>query len=149
MAAADDGEQHQQEFALLNQIGLAGLKDDLGDVEHRLVGGQIVNLPPQVQADAQRAGDHQRPVQQQVPAADFLAGDVEGAGVQVGNRQIGLARHRGGGSKQQQSKQTGNQLRAVHGFSVCVPRAEGRQIAARGLNQLLEANKLAKRPPGA
>ena len=65
-------EQHQQELALLDEIRLAGLEDDLGDVEHRLVGRQLLDLSTQVQADAQRAGDHERAVEQQIPGADLV-----------------------------------------------------------------------------
>ncbi len=38
-STGDDDEQHQQKFALLNEVRLAGLEDDLGDIEHRFVGG--------------------------------------------------------------------------------------------------------------
>jgi hypothetical protein len=56
----NDGEQHHQKLALLDQIGLAGLKDDFSDVEHRLMSGQAPDLAAQIQADAQRAHDHER-----------------------------------------------------------------------------------------
>ncbi len=87
----DQHEQHQQEFALLDEIGLAGLEDDLGDIEHRLVGRQLFDLVAQIQADAQRAADDQRPIEQQVPGRDLGPKDIERSGVQIGNRQIGLA----------------------------------------------------------
>ena len=70
MAHGDEDEQHQQELALLDEVGLAGLEDDLGDVEHRLVRRQLVDLVAQVEADAERAGDDEGAAKQQVPGAD-------------------------------------------------------------------------------
>ena len=75
--AADEDEQHHQELALLNQIRLARLKDDLGHVEHRLVGGQRLDLIPQIQANTERAGDDQGAVEQKVPGRDRLIEDSE------------------------------------------------------------------------
>ncbi len=95
----DDGKEHHQELALLDQVRLAGLEDDLGDIEHRLVGRQILDLPPQKQADAQRADDDERSVKQQVPGVDLGAGDREIAQAEIRNGQIGFARH--GGRAQQ------------------------------------------------
>ncbi len=73
----DQHKQHRQEFALLDQVRLAGLEDDLRDVEHRLMGRQGLDLSPQVQAEAQRADDHERTEEQQVPGVNGLAGDRE------------------------------------------------------------------------
>ena len=74
MAPLDQHEQHQQELALLDQIGLASLKDDFRDSERRAMGGQLVNLIPQIQANAQRAGGHNGAAKQQVPGNDGLPG---------------------------------------------------------------------------
>ncbi len=57
----DEAEEHEQEFALLNQVGFAGLENDLGNIEHRFVGRLLSNLVQLIEADAQRAGDDQRP----------------------------------------------------------------------------------------
>ncbi len=87
--AGDESKQHQQEFALLNQVRLARLEDDLGDVEHRLVGGQPVNLHPEIKADAQRAGDDERAKEKEFPRADLSPEELEAAVYpQIGDRQV-------------------------------------------------------------
>ena len=52
------------------------------------MGGQLVDLRQQVEADAERARDDAGAVKQQVPGRDRLTGDREGAFVQVGNGQV-------------------------------------------------------------
>ena len=58
-----DGDEHpeqDQEMALLGQVGLAGLPDQLGDVLHRLVGGQLADLEEDDEAEEQtQAADDQ------------------------------------------------------------------------------------------
>src|SRR2546421_413014 len=49
----DERKQHQQELALLDEVGLASLVDGLGNAEHRVVRRQLVNLRAQVKADAE------------------------------------------------------------------------------------------------
>ena len=44
--AGNQGEQHQQELALLDEVGLAGLEDDVSHVEHRIVGRVFCGSPP-------------------------------------------------------------------------------------------------------
>ena len=41
---ADEELEDQQELALLDQVGLARLVDELGDLEHRLVHRQVLEL---------------------------------------------------------------------------------------------------------
>ena len=50
---ADEKFQDQQEFALREQIGLAGFVDQLGDFEHRLVHRQIAQVRVHRQAEDQ------------------------------------------------------------------------------------------------
>ena len=63
---ADEQPEHQEELALLQQVGLAGLVNQLGDLEHRAVDGQALELPVDQQAEQQAerrdqdAGEEQR-----------------------------------------------------------------------------------------
>jgi hypothetical protein len=101
----DQHEQHQQEFALLDEIRLAGLEDDLGDVEHRLVRRLLVDLVELIEADAERPRDHQSTDCQEVPGADAAqAGEM--TLVQVGDGQVGFA---GGCNRLQDQGQEGPQ----------------------------------------
>ncbi len=88
--AGDQHPQHQQELALLNQVGFARLVDNLGDIQHRLVGGQPVDLRAQIQTHAEGADDDPGTDEQEVPGADAAeAGEM--AVVQVGDGQVGFA----------------------------------------------------------
>ena len=55
----DEGPQEQDELALRDQIGLAGLVNQLGDLEHRCVDGQVLELCERHEAEqqAERADD--------------------------------------------------------------------------------------------
>ena len=56
----NEHKQHQQELALLNQVSLAGLKNDLGHGKLRFVGRQLVDLHTKVETDSKRAANDQR-----------------------------------------------------------------------------------------
>ena len=43
-ADGDENPQDNKELALLGEIGFAGLPDDVGHIEHRAVGGQVLRL---------------------------------------------------------------------------------------------------------
>ena len=109
----DDDEQAQQEYALLDEVGLAGLKDDVGDVEHRLVGGVFADLVEQIEADAQGAGDDAGAVEQDLPGAG-AAELVVGAVAQVRNGQVRFAGADERRGQQQQDRGTENQFQGLH-----------------------------------
>ena len=88
----DDGPDEQledhQELALLDQVGLAGLVDQLRDLPHRLVDGHVLQLrvDHQPEAKAQR-GDHEADHEQRAPVGAF----EEGHGAEIGQLKVGLA----------------------------------------------------------
>ena len=88
----NEQEQHDKEFALLNQISPAGLKDDLRHLEHRLMGSQLLDLVAQKQADTQRTSDDARAIEQKIPWSDTPQQGIWSALMQVGYREICLAR---------------------------------------------------------
>ena len=53
MIAPMKSSRTQDELALRDQVRLAGLVDQLGDLEHRLVHGQVLQLPVDHQAEEQ------------------------------------------------------------------------------------------------
>ena len=67
---ADENEQHEQELALLNQVGLARLEDGVGDAEHGPMCGLLFDLDELVQADRQGPDDDPGTVEEQVPRGD-------------------------------------------------------------------------------
>ena len=109
----DDAEQHQQELPLLNQVGFAGLEDDLGDGEHRLMGRLPMDLKKLPKADAERAGDDQGAVKEEVEGAD-AAEAVEFSLVQIRDLQIRFAGERCGPGKQQDRERPCELLEKIH-----------------------------------
>ena len=87
--ADDDGDEdpeQDQELALLQQVGLAGLPDELGDLPHRAVDRQIAQSEEddETEDQAERADDES--VGKQVAAGDAVELDR----VQVGQDEAGL-----------------------------------------------------------
>ena len=84
---ADEDLENQQELALLHQIGLAGLVDQLGDLGHRAVHRQALDagIRPGAEEQAQHADD--QPRQQ-----DLMAGHAEEiALIEIGQVDVHLA----------------------------------------------------------
>ncbi len=84
----DERPQDHQEAALLLEVGLAGLVDELGDLAHGLVHRQALELDVAGQAEREAAeADHEADEQQ--PAAVDHAADERG-GAQVGQVDVRL-----------------------------------------------------------
>ena len=95
---ADDGRdeqpEHREEFALRNQVRLAGFVNEFGDFQHRLVNGQIFELSVHDEAEHQACDRHGETDVEQVLAADAPAShDVieKCRRVEVGQFQVGFA----------------------------------------------------------
>ena len=84
---ADEQLEDQQELALLHEVGLAGLVDQLRDLPHRLVHHHVLELRVDHQAEGEpERADHQAGEQQRVTV------DAEEAhGAQVGQHQVRFA----------------------------------------------------------
>ena len=63
---ADEDFQNQQEFALREEVGLAGFPDQLGDFAHRFVDGQIAQLLVSQQTEQQAERADTRPAMSSV-----------------------------------------------------------------------------------
>ena len=84
---ADEQLEDQQELALLDQVGLAGLVDDRRDVGHRLVDRQVLHrrVGPEAEQQPQHADDQAR-------EQDLVAGHAqEVALVEIGQLDVDLA----------------------------------------------------------
>ena len=84
---ADEQLEDQQELALLNQVGLAGLVDDRRDVGHRLVDRQVLHrrVGPEAEQQPQHADDQAR-------EQDLVAGHAEEVAlVEIGQLDVDLA----------------------------------------------------------
>src|SRR5262249_10658787 len=57
----DEGPEDHQELALLDHVGLAGGVDELGDVEHALVNGEVLELPVDHETEAEAEGADDQP----------------------------------------------------------------------------------------
>ena len=89
----DEGLEDQDELALGDEIGLARLVDELGDLAHRLVHGQGLELPVDDEAEGQaEEADHQAPREEQPSAHAAEAGRAE-----IGNLEGRLTATRVGG----------------------------------------------------
>ena len=69
---ADEDLEDQQELALLDEVGLAGLVDELGDLEHRLMDRQVLELRADHEAEQEAQGADDQAAQQQRVAVDPL-----------------------------------------------------------------------------
>ncbi len=84
---ADEDLEDEQELALLDQVGLARLVDEVGDVGHRLVNRQVLDgvVGPGAEQQPEDADD-------QAGEQDLVAGHAEEVtGVQVGQLDVDLA----------------------------------------------------------
>ena len=59
---ADEGFENQEKLALRDQVGLAGLVDQLGDFEHGAVDRHVLELPVHDQSEEQTERDHKETV---------------------------------------------------------------------------------------
>src|SRR5206468_1618389 len=84
---ADEDLEEQDELALGDQVRLAGLVDELGDLSHRLVHGKVLELAEDHQPEDEAEHADAEPEREQRAAAD--AADVHLA--EVGNLETGLA----------------------------------------------------------
>ena len=90
----DEGPEERDELDLGDQVGLAGLIDQLGDLEHGLVHREVPDLGVlhEAEADAEQADD--QPDQQQVVARHAQEAALQGRDLQVGLTGKSRARHR-------------------------------------------------------
>jgi hypothetical protein len=72
---ADEDLEEQDELALRNQVGLAGLVDQLRDVEHRLVDGQVLQLREDRHAERESQDTHDQAGHQERAAVDAMEVD--------------------------------------------------------------------------
>src|SRR5439155_26610717 len=85
--ALDEDPENQQELALLHEVGLAGIVDQLGDLEHGLVHGQDLELPEDHHPERETEDAHEQPPLEQraaVRAAEAYLGEIR-------DLEIGLA----------------------------------------------------------
>jgi hypothetical protein len=84
---SDEEPENHQELALLNQVRLAGLVDQFGDLEHRPVDRHVLQLPVDQQAEQHAERRDQDADKQQRVAVDAHEADLR----QVRQNQIRLA----------------------------------------------------------
>lgn len=84
----DKCEQHEEKLALLQQIGPAGLVNDLCDFEHGHVGFFLFNHEELEQADAQGTAYNERTIEKKLPCGYGYAEQCIAAGMQIRNRKI-------------------------------------------------------------
>jgi hypothetical protein len=73
--SSDEEPENHQELALLQEIGLAGLVDELGDLEHRPVNGHVLELAIDEQPEQHAEGADEDADHQQLIARDALERD--------------------------------------------------------------------------
>ena len=83
----DEDPQDQQELALGDQVGLAGLVDQLGDLEHRLVDRHVLELHVNRQAEQQAEDAEEQADREQLVAVHAEKADRR----QIGQLQAGFA----------------------------------------------------------
>ena len=84
---ADEDPENQYELALRDQVGLAGLVNELGDFEHGPVNREVFQLRVDDQAEHQAEQRDGQPSHQQRPAVD----PVEGDRAEIREHQVRLA----------------------------------------------------------
>ena len=84
---ADEHLEDQDELALRDQVGLARLVDQLGDLAHRRVHRQVLQLNEDHQAEREAEHADDEAAQQQRAAVDALELD----GAEIGQHQVGFA----------------------------------------------------------
>src|SRR6202035_4968526 len=93
---ADEGLQDEDELALRHEIGLAGLEDELRDLPHRAVDGQVLQLHVGRQAE-----EHLQQADEEAAHQELAAGQTqEGDGAQVGQDELRLAGRGGRGGEE-------------------------------------------------
>ena len=88
MTTAMKTQQQHQKFALRDEIRLAGLVDQLGDIAHRLVHGQILESRVDRQAEEQTEDANENAPEEKLVAVD-AAGELNGG--KIGKLEAGLA----------------------------------------------------------
>ncbi len=89
-----DGDQHpedDEELALLGQVGLAGLPDDVGHVEHRLVGRQVLRLVRLDESEDESEDADEQAEIHDVNAVQHAAEHVEIHVAQIGQHDVRFA----------------------------------------------------------
>ena len=107
----DENPQQQQELALREEVGLAGLVDQLGNLPHRAVHRQILQPAIDRQAEEQAENAEQNAEEQQLVAVDAEKRDLR----KIRQLQIGFATRRflrglcqqSAGAEQQPSRRRG------------------------------------------
>ncbi len=137
----DEDPQDQQKLALGDQVGLARLIDQLGDLEHRLVHRQPFELAVRREAEGQAEGADQQAHEQQRAARNPAQ---ERRQAQIGQPQrrlaaLGMLGQEGGGQQGHggERREDGRQFRRLHqvGSPVCGRAVSGprtRSIPRRG-----------------
>ncbi len=111
--AADEQPEERQELGLLEQVGLAGLVDELGDLEHGLVDRKVPDRHVHVEAEhaAEQADDEP---EAEEGGAGLPADELDGA--EIGDDEVGLGGE-GGGRKCHRGQECRDTLGDTsHGF---------------------------------
>ena len=87
---ADEELEDQQELALLDEVGLAGLVDQLGDLEHRLVDRQVLQLRVRSRRPNSRP---ERETTRPPRSSVWPSMPLERHRAEVGQHEVGLAAH--------------------------------------------------------
>ena len=102
---ADEDLEQQDELALRDQVGLAGLVDQLGDLAHRAMHGHVLELVVGHDPEHETESAHQQPAEEE----RVTVGPQEGLGREVGNDQVRFARGRRRRRQKRHQKQRGEQ----------------------------------------
>jgi hypothetical protein len=104
----DEGPEEGEELALGDEVGLAGLVDELGDLEHRPVHRQLLEMRRDEEAEDQAGEGDRDSDQQEVAALHAQEGDRS----EIGQDQAGLAAAGRAGRGKDEQRRDGMQ---VHG----------------------------------
>ena len=107
----DEQLEDRQELALLQQVGLAGLVDQLGDLAHRAVHRQGLQLLVDHQAEDQAEQADAEPEHEQRPAVDAHELGLAEVGQDQARLAAGVRRRLGGGLDRRLHRQRGGSRR--------------------------------------
>ena len=102
---ADEELEQQDELALGDQVGLAGLVDQLRDLAHRAVHGHVLELVVGHDPEHETQNAHHQPAEEE----RVTVGPQEGLRREVGDDQVRFARGRRRGRQKRHQKQRGEQ----------------------------------------
>src|SRR4029079_5692142 len=103
--------------ALGDEVGLAGLEDELGDLQHRAVDGHVFELPIDDPPEQHPEDADAEPAEQQLAAGEAAP---EGDRPEVGQDEVRFAGAGGGGSREGQERGRGPEQPAAEGSTVAL-----------------------------